>query len=529
MKRGLSRAFRNGFLRLEGGLSSLVDPEWNPFLYLGALAFFSYWIAAASGIYLYIFFDTSVSGAYPSVEYLTNDQWWLGGFMRSFHRYSSDAMVPFMFLHLGRELAMGRFRAARAFSWITGVVVIAFVYASGISGFWLVWDKLAQYVAIKTFELLDWMPIFGEPLARNFLAPGSMDDRFFSLLVFLHVAIPLFLLLALWVHLQRITKPAINPPKPMIIAYSVLMLGLTVVVPVASEGPADLALMVQTVRLDWYYLSLYPLLDFIPAGMIWAGAAIGTILLVGVPWLPPKERAAKAIVHLNECNGCERCALDCPYSAITMVGRSDGKPFSLEAQVNESLCVSCGICMGACPTAMPHRRMGDIQAGIELGDLGVMDLREQVRAKTAALDGERRVVVFGCDFGSEAEGLASNCIAAISLPCIGALPPSFIDYVLRKGLADGVMVAGCDSCACQHRFGTEWTAARLNRTRDPYLRRRVPDERLRIVWTDPFSKGKLADKLNAFLEALDDMPKTRFQSTLPTLSIQEPEERERVS
>ena len=102
--------------------------------------------------------------------------------MRSLHRYASDAMVVVMVLHLLREFSLDRYRGPRWFTWVTGVPILLLVVASGITGYWLVWDKLAQYVAVVTTEWLDRLPIFGQSIARNFLSPDSLDDRFFTLL-----------------------------------------------------------------------------------------------------------------------------------------------------------------------------------------------------------------------------------------------------------------------------------------------------------------------------------------------------------
>ena len=39
----------------------------------------------------------------------------------------------------------------------------------------MVWDTLAQYVALATTEWRDKLPIFGEPIARNI--PDARHDR----------------------------------------------------------------------------------------------------------------------------------------------------------------------------------------------------------------------------------------------------------------------------------------------------------------------------------------------------------------
>jgi quinol-cytochrome oxidoreductase complex cytochrome b subunit len=123
-------------------------------------------------------------------------------------------------LHLLREFSLDRYRGKRWFSWFTGVPLIWFLYASGITGYWLVWDRLAQYVAIASTELLDWLPIFGEPIARNFLTDGSLNSRFFTLLIFLHIAVPLIMLLVMWIHIQRISRPRVNPARPLAVAVA---------------------------------------------------------------------------------------------------------------------------------------------------------------------------------------------------------------------------------------------------------------------------------------------------------------------
>ena len=63
------------------------------------------------------------------------------------------------------------------------------------------------------------------------------------------------------------------------------------------------------------------------------------------------------------------------------------------------------------------------------------------------------------------------------------LPPSFIDWVLARDLADGVLISGCAGGDCYQRLGSNWTRDRVARERDPYLRRRVPDERVQLSWT----------------------------------------------
>jgi len=504
---GLIRSLlRSVFARAERALGLVFPAHWNPLLNLGALGFFFYWIITVSGIYVYIFFDTGVTQAYGSVEYMTHDQWYAAGVMRSLHRYASDGLVLVMMLHLTREFALDRYRGVRWFSWVTGVPVMVLIFVAGITGYWLVWDKLAQYIAIVSTEWFDQLPIFGEPIARNFLSPAALESRFFTLMVFIHIAVPIIALILMWVHLQRVTKARINPPRGLAIGSMVSMLVLSLAYPALSQGPADLAQVPGDVGLDWFYLPLYPLFETLPGPVTWAGAGALLVIFMAVPWLPPLRKAPPATVDLANCNGCTRCFADCPYNAIIMGARSDDLPFEREAVVNPSLCVSCGICAGACPTATPFRRASELVAGIDLPDMTVASLRERVDEAGGKLSGTGRVMIFGCDHGVSLRALESDSVAAISLRCIGQLQPAFIDYVLSKKLADGVLLTGCAENSCHARHGNTWTDARLAGERDPRLRARVPRERVRTVWAGSSGRGRLEAELEVFTEELRQLP-----------------------
>ena len=147
------------FMRIENLFNLAFGEKLNPFYHLGTISFWQFWLLVGSGIYLYIFADTGVHNAYESVERITHNQWWAGGIMRSIHRYATDGMILTMLLHLLRHFAYDRYRGFRWFSWITGVALIWMVYVSGLNGFMLVWDKLAQFVVIATAEWFDVLPM----------------------------------------------------------------------------------------------------------------------------------------------------------------------------------------------------------------------------------------------------------------------------------------------------------------------------------------------------------------------------------
>jgi coenzyme F420-reducing hydrogenase delta subunit len=174
--------------------------------------------------------------------------------------------------------------------------------------------------------------------------------------------------------------------------------------------------------------------------------------------------------------------------------------------VDPSLCVSCGICVGACPTATPFRRASELISGIDLPDGTVADLRMKIEKTCMEFSGNNRILMFGCEHGVSMSGLNEKNVRKVALRCIGQLPTSFIDYVLSKKLCDGVVLTGCSDNGCHARFGNRWTDARVARERDPQLRNRVPRERLRVLWAGRTGRGKLDALLRRFADDLAALP-----------------------
>ena len=284
----IQRIGRWMFLRAEAAFNAAFGDRLNPLYHLGEITFLLFWIVVASGLYLYAFFKTGVTQAYASVDRLTA-QWWLGGIVRSLHRYASDGMVLTMVLHLLRHFCFDRHRGFRWFSWATGVGLLWLLYAAGINGFMLPWDRLAQFVTVGTAELLDWLPMFRGALIRNFIYTSSVNDRLFSLLSFMHIGIPLVLLLLMWVHVQRVPKASTNPPRPIAAALMATLIVLALAYPIVSDRPADLRVAPQVLRFDWFYLGVLPLMYAWSASGAWLLLGSATLLLLLLPWLPPKR------------------------------------------------------------------------------------------------------------------------------------------------------------------------------------------------------------------------------------------------
>ncbi|TFH40380.1 MAG: hydrogenase iron-sulfur subunit, partial [Lysobacterales bacterium] len=170
-----------------------------------------------------------------------------------------------------------------------------------------------------------------------------------------------------------------------------------------------------------------------------------------------------------------------------------------------ALCVACGICVGACPTATPFRCRSALKAGIELPELPLLTLREQSLSRCQYLEGDDRVIVYGCGHGADLSAVAGASVAVVELPCIAMLAPSFIDFMITRHHVDGVFLTGCRAGDCYERLGARWTEQRIAGERDPYLRQRVPRERIATFWAGGDGGAAMADELAAFRARLRDL------------------------
>jgi NAD(P)H-flavin reductase/ferredoxin len=296
----LQRAGRAVFLQVEAIFNLAFGERLNPLYYLGAISTWMFWIVVGSGVYLYVFFDTGVEGAYASVERVTHGQRWLGGIARSLHRYASDGMVLTMLLHLARHFVFDRYRSFRWFSWITGTMLLWIVYVAGINGYMLPWDRLAQFVTQATAEWFDWLPAFRGSLVRNFILAENFNDRLFSLLAFIHIGVPLVALFLLWVHVQRVPQARTTPPRPILVMTTAALVALAVARPATSMAPADMSRAITEIAYDWFYLPAFALMYRTSPAELWLVLGGATALFLLAPWLPPKRVSAEGfhvLVH----------------------------------------------------------------------------------------------------------------------------------------------------------------------------------------------------------------------------------------
>jgi len=362
----IQRALRAVFMGAEAVFNRAFGDRMNPLYHLGAIAFMLFWVVGATGLVLFAFFDTSVTGAYRSVQAIEHAVFGLGGVLRAVHRYASDAMMLTMVVHLLRHFAFDRLRGYRWFSWVTGVALLWLVYVAGVNGYMLPWDRVAQFVTQASFEWLDWLPGFGGTLSRNFIVDAHVSNRLFSLFVFIHIGVPLLTLLLMWIHVQRVPKASTNPPRPIALAMLVMLVVLSAAVPIASQGPAALSTVPATLSLDWFLLTVFPLFYAWPLSWVWALVVGGSLLMYLLPWLPPRRAG-----HANQLTMHPGAARVTARAGETLLDAGLRAGLALPFDCRSG---GCGVCL----CTVHHGR-------VDLGGYQPAVLTEAMRARGQAL------------------------------------------------------------------------------------------------------------------------------------------------
>ncbi|HSG46570.1 MAG TPA: hydrogenase iron-sulfur subunit, partial [Longimicrobiales bacterium] len=411
--------------------------------------------------------------------------------IRSLHRFSADAAVVAIAVHAVRMLARGRSWGPRTLAWISGLVLTGIFFVIGWTGYVMVWDVHGQALAMEGARFLDALPIFSVPVSRTFIGERPLPGAVFFLNYFLHIALPLGIGLVLYIHVSRLARPTLMPPRRLTWTLTGLLTALAVFWPVPLGAPADPGRLPDTVILDWFYGFWMPVTRLMPGWAVWtAGGALALLALL-VPLLtrPRSDEVPRpSTVDHRLCTGCEQCFVDCPYEAISMIPRDDDRP-SLVADVDPALCVSCGICAGSCaPMGVgPPERTGRDQ---------LERVRSFVEERTP---GASRVVLVACAHGAGELGGLERFHDALVYPlsCAGNLHTSVVELLLRGG-AGGVMVAACPGRDCWNREGPRWTTERLFHDREAELQARVDRRRVRLVYAGAGDRGPLARALASF-------------------------------
>jgi len=150
--------------------SYLIDsPQPSNLSYLwnfGSLLAVCLIIQIITGVTLAMHYNPSVLEAFNSVEHIMRDvnNGWL---IRYLHSNTASAFFFFVYLHIGRGMYYGSYKAPRTLVWAIGTIILIVMIATGFLGYVLPYGQMSLWGATVITNLMSAIPWIGQDIVES--------------------------------------------------------------------------------------------------------------------------------------------------------------------------------------------------------------------------------------------------------------------------------------------------------------------------------------------------------------------------
>jgi ubiquinol-cytochrome c reductase cytochrome b subunit len=175
---------------------SNISYLWN----FGSLLAFCLIIQIITGVTLGMHYTPNISEAFDSVEHIMRDvnNGWL---VRYLHSNTASAFFFLVYLHIGRGLYYGSYKAPRTLVWVIGTVLFIAMMATAFLGYVLPYGQMSLWGATVITNLMSAIPWIGQDIVQfiwgGFSVNNATLNRFFAL----HFVLPFVLAALALMHL----------------------------------------------------------------------------------------------------------------------------------------------------------------------------------------------------------------------------------------------------------------------------------------------------------------------------------------
>ena len=169
---------------------------WN----FGSLLAVCLIIQIVTGVTLGMHYTPNVLEAFDSVEHIMRDvnNGWL---IRYLHSNTASAFFFLVYLHIGRGLYYGSYKAPRTLTWTIGTVIFILMMATAFLGYVLPYGQMSLWGATVITNLMSAIPWIGQDIVEfiwgGFSVNNATLNRFFAL----HFVLPFILAALALMHL----------------------------------------------------------------------------------------------------------------------------------------------------------------------------------------------------------------------------------------------------------------------------------------------------------------------------------------
>ena len=300
-----------------------VPKNLNFYYIFGSLALVVLFNQLLTGLWLTMFYTPTAADAFNSIEFIMRDVNY-GWLLRYMHSTGASAFFIVIYLHMFRGMLYGSYQKPRELVWILGMFLFILLLAEAFFGYLLPWGQMSYWGAQVITSLFSAIPYVGDTLVTwirgDFHVGNATLQRFFALHV---IAIPLLLLLIVFLHLVALHKVGSNNPegidikkclddkgRPLdgiplhpyytvkdfvgILVFLIIFFAIVFFAPEmggyfiehANFTPANLLETPEHIAPIWYMTPFYTMLRAIPdklSGVVVMNASI--FILLFLPWL----------------------------------------------------------------------------------------------------------------------------------------------------------------------------------------------------------------------------------------------------
>lgn len=179
---------------------------------LGFLSFWMFIVLTITGALLMLYYIPSTELAYQSMQNLATEVNF-GILMRNLHKWSAEAMVMIVFLHMLRVFFTGAYRPPREFNWGIGVILMIITLLLSFTGYLLPWDQLSFWAITVGGNIGGAAPFLGDATRSALLGAPEVGQETLIRFYVLHVMIlPLVLAFLVAIHFWRVRKDGFSGP-----------------------------------------------------------------------------------------------------------------------------------------------------------------------------------------------------------------------------------------------------------------------------------------------------------------------------
>ena len=290
----------NGYL-VDSPQPSNISYFWN----FGSLLGFCLVIQIITGVTLAMHYNPSVLEAFNSVEHIMRDvnNGWL---IRYLHSNTASAFFFIVYLHIGRGLYYGSYRAPRTLVWTIGTVIFILMMATAFLGYVLPYGQMSLWGATVITNLMSAIPWVAQDIVEfiwgGFSVNNATLNRFFAL----HFVLPFVLAALALMHLIALHDSAGSgnplgvsgnydrlPFAPYFIFKDLITIFLFIVVLSVFVffmpnllGDSENYVMANPMQTppaivpEWYLLPFYAILRSIPNKLLGVIAMFSAILIL---------------------------------------------------------------------------------------------------------------------------------------------------------------------------------------------------------------------------------------------------------